>query len=866
MIDEADGTSKPVDEDGTTITTAEGGTAVIYPDGSFTYTPPTDKNAITDSFKYTICDVSTPPVCSEAEVLIAVGYCYDEVDSQDFEWSHPVGAFPHGDVLEFPVTLPATDLGYVFDIYELDNSFNMIINGVQLAVDEIDFEYHNVYDESIDPANIMFADGKTYAKWGANCIYEQRGDVDNPMVRVMISPTGSVTMYGIYLNNNKKLELLKFIESEGNEFNIIPLNESGNNTLVVTQKVWGKTVMKGRVFGRRITDCPNYWYGGVDDKENDWNEPHNWTNKYVPKDGDDVEFATKTNNNGKPAVDDLHVPTDKEYNINNLTNETGKSPDEPAQALVVPPTAIIIVDGKITGYDTPEDANKLIIDADETKPNGSFIATDMCEDTNLAVYGTVVLYAQGQEVNEVPWNDVIDGSPTSGKPLQSSHSWQHFGVPAEGVVAVNAFEKSWIQEYSESQNGNIEGSGLTGTAVTFYDKWNFVKPYDVLDMFKGYEITQKSPTFYRVEGKLYFCDKELTLTREAAAVAGAAGNTNEHYGLGQNVFGNSYTAAINLNHGIEFNSPEIEQTVYLYRTGSFQAWGNDGTVVTDGTTPNAGSYISIPAKVSTVVWDNQIPSMQGFLLKYTPGATIHNDPARTVTLKYANNGVVGNTKPQLTQQVPKSYLTATLQSKSTVDKVWLFSQEGTSDKFDNGWDGFKYFGTPTAFIYSESPEGPMQVNTSSDLDGKVLTIQPNGDTHYTLTLSQSNLSDYSDLHLVDLVSRKVVPLTGEETVYNFTADHQGKRVKRFMIVNSSDVDFSTIGLLDGYLQNNNELVMTNLTSKAGKAYLYDMAGKLITSSVMETGVNRTSVKLTSGVYILNLEAAGQRESVKLIVK
>lgn len=36
--------------------------------------------------------------------------------------------------------MPATDFGFVFDIYKLDNSFNLTINGTQMASKEINFQ------------------------------------------------------------------------------------------------------------------------------------------------------------------------------------------------------------------------------------------------------------------------------------------------------------------------------------------------------------------------------------------------------------------------------------------------------------------------------------------------------------------------------------------------------------------------------------------------------------------------------------------------------------------------------------------------------------------------------------------------------
>lgn len=606
-----------------------------------------------------------------------------------------------------------------------------------------------------------------------------------------------------------------------------------------------------------------YWVGSID---NDWTKDGNWTTN-VPDPGDNVIFSTTENGGGVPTVRDLYVPSSPVV-INNLVNETNK-------ALVISPATSITIRGVVTGSSTPNDVDKIQIQASSngTTPNGTFIVLYGCDYDNV-VYGTVQLYAQGEEMsgaNDFTWNDAITGSPTSGDPLKSTHSWQHFGIPVENVVALDAFEKSWIQKYDEKQNGKFDGASKS---ATFYDKWNFVGAYEELNMFEGYEITQKVPKIYSIKGKLHFCDKELTLTRKAAEVVGATG-TNVHYGLGQNVFGNSYTAAINLDNGIIFDDDEVEKTIYIYRTGSFQKWGSAGSIFDENNNDpdgniqtNAGSYIAIPAIVGTSVWGNQIPSMQGFLLKFKDSETIYNAADKKVTLKYVEGGVEANLKPQLSQKAPLSYLTVTMRSKTTVDRTWLFSEEGTSDKFDNGWDGRKYFGTPTAFIYSESVDGPMQINTSHNLDGKIITIYPNRDTQYRLTLDKTNLEDYENLHLVDLAKRVVIPLKDESTTYNFTENAAGSRVNRFVLVNSANIDLNSdqFKALNGYLKNNNQLVITNFTTKSGNAYLTDLSGKLLVNQIIHPSVTEIPINLMKGIYILNLEADGKQEGVKLIVK
>lgn len=94
-------------------------------------------------------------------------------------------------------SFPATDFGFVFDIYSLDNSFNLTINGVQLAVNEIQFQVGN----ATYPQNIKFQDGSAWQYGGIPPIYNMTGTKDTPLVRVVIGKDGSVSMFGSKVSN-----------------------------------------------------------------------------------------------------------------------------------------------------------------------------------------------------------------------------------------------------------------------------------------------------------------------------------------------------------------------------------------------------------------------------------------------------------------------------------------------------------------------------------------------------------------------------------------------------------------------------------------------------------------------------------------
>lgn len=147
---------------------------------------------------------------------------------------------------------PAADAGFVFDVYELDNSFNLNVNGVDLATQEIQFES----GQPGYPVNIRFkSDGALYGDTskGVQEIYNITGNATNPVVRITIGPDGSVSMMG-KRSTGGTLELLELFG--GTVFNPMTWNSTAPNPVDVTQLVAGVTKFIGRGTGRMIVTCP----------------------------------------------------------------------------------------------------------------------------------------------------------------------------------------------------------------------------------------------------------------------------------------------------------------------------------------------------------------------------------------------------------------------------------------------------------------------------------------------------------------------------------------------------------------------------------------------------------------------------------
>lgn len=609
-----------------------------------------------------------------------------------------------------------------------------------------------------------------------------------------------------------------------------------------------------------------YWVGTLND---DFGTPANWDDGWIPSTDGIVEFAT-LDNCGKEVKNNM-VVDGADRQIAKLINETSK-------ATVIPTNKSLTVHGSVEGSSAKDNAGRIIIKSAKDQPNGAFIVKGQSAGT--PVYATVMMYSKAKQTSPMTWTDNIPGSPTFGDNFTASYQWQYVGVPVDSVLAVGAFYKGFVRRYDETYNGD---------GTRFYQKWHKISTYDTLTAFTGYELTQKNPETYYIEGKLVFGDRNLTLTRKAAEITTYTGSDQKlkHYGLGYNIFGNSYTASIVIEK-MEFPS-EVEKTVYIYNTGSFPEWAthhNTPAPTSEVNTP--GQYIAIPQNIASTIMYGRIPSMQGFLLKFTDEQTKFNEPDVIVRLKYNDLGVIRNGKPQKTPSyngegsseavaapapAKHSYMTIGLSGKTSSDVMFMFETPNTTDGFDNGYDGYKLGADrlSSAILFADTKDGKLQVSTTPSIVGQVISFRSNGDGEYRLTLIPSNLQHYGDLQLLDLAENKYIPLlSSDTTVYNFTAAGSNKIERRFMIVKgngvATDNDNPYSDVLDAYMTAGSTLVVNNMTSSAGTASLIDVSGRTLASYNVNKGFTEIPVSLGAGVYMVSLKAADKTRVVKVIVK
>ncbi|WP_312421684.1 hypothetical protein [Epilithonimonas sp.] len=173
---------------------------------------------------------------SDNDGILDIFECGDAVGTVNYNTSN-------GTTVNF--SAPDADLGFIFDVYTLDNSFTLNINGTNLTTSELQFQ-----PDQTD--NVRFFNGDRYGTGSIPQIYTMTGTAANPLVRIIIHKNGTVNMYGSKVSGGQLFPLQLY---NGNTFNNITWNRTGSNTIILSQMVQGPTYITGRANGVKNGFC-----------------------------------------------------------------------------------------------------------------------------------------------------------------------------------------------------------------------------------------------------------------------------------------------------------------------------------------------------------------------------------------------------------------------------------------------------------------------------------------------------------------------------------------------------------------------------------------------------------------------------------
>jgi len=428
------------------------------------------------------------------------------------------------------------------------------------------------------------------------------------------------------------------------------------------------------------------------------------------------------------------------------------------------------------------------------------------------------------------------------KPSGGRYNWQFFGIPIRTLSALPTFYGGYVRKKLES-------------GTTTANHWQMLTNSSTLEPFWGYELcfqTQRTITFSGQLVNSNFSSGQLPKTTGAIYP-------------GQILFANPYTAAIDIRQ-IEFGS-DMEATVYLYNTGTFNAWLGSTTKIGD----IPGSYISIPKNLAGYAGiPRQVPSMSSMLTKVITSTT-----NAYVNLNYSSV-VMGNTDRQRAPGMQKAKVSeddlvstvVTVDGSTSGDKVWLFASDEFTRTYDNGYDGIKvYPATGKARLFASESDNDYQINAVDDLNNTVLKFRAaTGDTNYSLTFEHENTENkYQSIYLYDMIDDKLMDVTESGSTYTFTANNTTSSALRFRIIANpigSDVSTSTFNVYAA----DNMLFVKRLAEVNAQVKITDISGKLVKSFKVDSGNLMKLPIERQTVYIVTVTTTSGTFSKKVILQ
>ena len=568
-------------------------------------------------------------------------------------------------------------------------------------------------------------------------------------------------------------------------------------------------------------DPTNYWIGGDDPEGNDWNKEENWTGKKIPLEGENIEFATITNNNGKPAVNDLYLDHDRI--IGDLINDSDKD-------LWVTTGNSLVINGEVKDDNATGGTIVVKADPENKETNGTLIFKDPAKNQNVTA--TVEFYNKAYECADCGFY---------------RKSWQYFGIPVKNALfpTEDVPGDETVNQWVEPFNGN---------------KWQSAPyaPDAELQAFKGYEMTNSSTMLpsevYKFTGILAVGDATVSLTKTS--------NVN-HSGV--NLVGNSYTAAIPIATGLSFTTAITDQSVYLFNTGTRDQWKKLNGATTAGLA--SGQYLNVPILLAgSGDLPAVIPSMHAFLIQADQPTNLqisYDELVKNELVKDAAGNEIATRSTS--QKLP--YLMVDVIGEGSVDRVRVFRAKNTTAGFDSGWDGRKWMEEGIAQLYVATPDqDALQVSTVPDFNSIVLGFIPAVDGEYQLDLSWSEELKGGALYLNDLLTgiQKRIAKGG---TYVFHAK-KGDSVNRFSLSYTENThSFSEEeNLIEVTSTADGQMKVKNESGSSCMLFISTENGTFLQRVEVASRESKTVEDLPAGVYVVRLQNAQVNDVRKVIVK
>ena len=425
-------------------------------------------------------------------------------------------------------------------------------------------------------------------------------------------------------------------------------------------------------------------------------------------------------------------------------------------------------------------------------------------------------------------------------------TWQYIGAPGEDA-SVHVDYNTWLYRLDESQADWVLMPQLNN---------------HTLDPFQGYALTQYGQPTYEWNAQMTNRNCTIPLTY--------------HFDgrKGQNLIANSYTAPIDVTQMIpkdfqmidgQSEYYDITQTLYLYNSGSWNAWHTQDSLGTgissDGNNTTPGQYYAIPVSAVAEGYIPEKPTiapMQGIYLRVRAKKTGGDTHVGNIIFDY-NRIVMGEghdmhrpmRAPQTTDQNTSDDLFRRVRivansSNSGSDRLYIIQAHNTTRNYDNGYDAPNQATQGIVNIYTYESGGKMEVSCANNIDSTYIGFMAGEDRTYTLHF---NTIVGETLCLQDLTNGEKINIV-EGGTYTFEAEPQSTNNQRFLLLAPQGIK-SDIDEIDSVniWYSNRTLYITNAADNS-TLQLYDVSGhQIFSTTIHHTPYTVDLTHLTEGVYM-----------------
>lgn len=561
------------------------------------------------------------------------------------------------------------------------------------------------------------------------------------------------------------------------------------------------------VYNLTLQGVPPTFIGGTDNQL--WNNENNWKNKLMPSD----EYS----------IANITAPVE----INNLLVDINNVRVADNASIHITSTGGLTVG--VEGIQCANNDGSAIIIDNLHSGAGFFRISPDCEDELPRI------------TMRYQTNSTLDNG------ANKNAEWQYIGAPGEDA-SVHVDYNTWLYRLDESQAD-----------------WVLMPQNNnhTLSPFQGYALTQYGQPTYEWNAQMINRNCAIPLTY--------------HFDgrKGQNLIANSYTAPIDVTQMtsedfqmIDGQSEyyDITQTLYLYNSGSWNAWHTQDSLGTginlDGNNTTPGQYYAIPVLAVAEGYIPERPTiapMQGIYVRVRAKKTGGDTHVGNIIFDYDRIVMGEGHDMHRPMRAPKKSDITSIPSEnfrrlrivatsehSGADRLYIIQDDINTRNYDNGYDAPNQATQGIVNIYTYESGGKMEVSCANNIDSTYIGFMAGEDRTYTLHF---NTIVGETLCLQDLTTGEKINIV-EGGTYTFEAEPQSTNNQRFLLLAQQGIK-SDIDDIDpaSIWYNNRTLYITNAADNS-TLQLYDVSGhQIFSTTIHRTPYTIDLTHLTEGVYM-----------------